>query len=85
MDYYLWSKPQNKPFFETRHKQRTCLAIVGRQKSSPGGVGFRTKDKAPEGLVNQLTAGLSRHCDLLCGFDTFSSDGEDCNSRLSSP
>jgi len=58
MDYYLWSRPQNKPFFETRSKQKTFLAVVGRQESRPGDVGFRTGDKAQDRAVNQLPAGL---------------------------
>lgn len=72
MDYYLWSRPQNKPFFETRSKQKTFLA-VGRQESSPGDVGFRTRDKAQDRPVNQLAAGALACCTGLtpCGFDTF--------------
>lgn len=52
MDYYLWSRPQNKPFFETRSKQKTFLAVVGRQESSPGDVGFRARDKAHDRPVS---------------------------------
>lgn len=62
MDYYLWSRPQNKPFFETRSKQKAFLAVVGRQESSPGDVGFRTRDKAQDKPVNQLTAGTLASC-----------------------
>jgi hypothetical protein len=29
MDYYLWSKPQNKPFFQSTSKQKLFRAIVG--------------------------------------------------------
>lgn len=78
MDYYLWSRPQNKPFFETRSKQKTFLAVVGRQESSPGDVGFMTKHKTEQ--CHQLAAGaLADWVWLHTVF--FSSDGENCKSH----
>lgn len=46
MGYYLWSKPQNKPSFHTRSKQKAFLAIVGRQQRSPRALEYRPKDRA---------------------------------------
>lgn len=71
MDYYLWAKPQNKPFFQTRSKQKTFSAIVGREKTAPstGGEGW-TKP----GLRDQLVRGAVLVCDpdSLCDSDSFS-------------
>lgn len=50
MDYYLRSKPQNKPFLHTRSQEKASLALVGRSCRSRGRVGPRPRagpDRAP--------------------------------------
>lgn len=75
MDYYLWSKPQNKPFFYTRSKQKASLAIVGRQKSSPGGTWvqkWRTEHRLDDVTSLFQEAALVWNPYLLCDFNPFS-------------
>lgn len=75
MDYYLWSKPQKKPFFYTRSKQKASLAIVGRQKSSPGGTWvqkWRTEHRLDDVTSLFQEAALVWNPHLLCDFNPFS-------------
>lgn len=75
MDYYLWSKPQNKPFFYTRSQQKASLAIVGRQESSPRGTWvqkWRTEHRLDAVTSLFQEAALVWNPHLLCDFDQFS-------------